>query len=259
MVLSLAPLCPDVERELAARGLYETSQLESPESNGDAGSDRLDTALMTLFRDTGRREVFDALYESSRTSVYEWLRWMLREQQARLDPLDLLQDTFVNVYRYAASFRPESGAGFRRWVRTIAANVVRRARAASPRRWVSATAELAPELEDRQPGPALRLVEGEETRALRTAWANFLVLYAEGFARLSPRDRRALELVELEGRTYAEAAQELGVGSSNMKMIMLRARRRLAAHLRGALGLAPELEGADEVVLEPVRAARASA
>ena len=258
MVLSLAPLCPDVERELAARGLYETSA-ESHETTGDAGSDRLDTALMTLFRDTGRREVFDALYGSARASVYEWLRWMVREQQARLDPLDLLQDTFVNVYRYAASFRPESGAGFRRWVRTIAANVVRRARAATPRRWVSATAELAPELEDRQPGPALRLVEGEETRALRVAWANFLVLYAEGFARLSPRDRRALELVELEGRSYSEAAEELGVGPSNMKMIMLRARRRLAVHLRDALGVAVEADEAETVVIERVRATRVSA
>jgi DNA-directed RNA polymerase specialized sigma24 family protein len=46
-----------------------------------------------------------------------------------------------------------------------------------------------------------------------------------------------LELVEVEGQSYAEAAAQLGVSGSNMKMIMLRARQRLVAALRRSLGL----------------------
>jgi DNA-directed RNA polymerase specialized sigma24 family protein len=45
----------------------------------------------------------------------------------------------------------------------------------------------------------------------------------------------ALELVELEGLSYAEAGARLHVGISNMKMIMFRARRRLRAKIGAAL------------------------
>ena len=40
----------------------------------------------------------------------------------------------------------------------------------------------------------------------------------------------------MEGLSYAETCERLGVSSSNMKMIMLRARRRLQAHLARTLG-----------------------
>ena len=55
------------------------------------------------------------------------------------------------------------------------------------------------------------------------------------FERLRPRDRRALELVELEGQPYAEAGPRLGVPPENMKMIVFRARRRLLLEIGAAL------------------------
>lgn len=206
--------------------------------------DRIDTALMELFREARAQLAFEDLYEHSSGRVLEWLRWRVRIAGARLDPLALLQDTFVNVFRYAASFRPGERGGFRAWVRTIAANVVRRAQSRAGVPWLSTDADDAPELLDRGQGPVGRAADGEETARLRATWSLFLAHYLRAFATLRERDRRALELVEIEGRSYAQAAAELGVGGSNMKMIMLRARQRLCAALRVSLGLGQDLQPA---------------
>lgn len=153
----------------------------------------------------------------------------------------MLQDTFVNVFRYASSFRTDHSASFRVWVRTIASNVLRRARASAPRRWVGGDDEIAPEIPDTAFGPHLRVVHGEDIVSLRGAWSLFLQHYARAFAALSPRDRTALDMVEVQGLGYAETGRRLGVGPSNMKMIMLRARRRLQMHMRVAMDAANEV------------------
>lgn len=212
-----------------------------PGETPEAWRDRIDTALMALWRDSGDQVVFDALYRHSRARVFAWLRWLLRGDRRGLDPLELLQDTYVNVYSYGAGFRDESDSSFRAWVRTIAGNVLRRAgrrrtRRRAPDLSLQALPDGLQEPVDTARGPELRLVEGEEASALGRAWVLLLAFYARAFDALSARDRRALELVELEGRSYAETCRILSVSPSNMKMIMLRARRRLQAHLAHSLG-----------------------
>jgi RNA polymerase sigma factor (sigma-70 family) len=200
-------------------------------------SDQVETALMAQFQTQRSEAAFTALYERSRAGVLDWLRWRIRQHGVRLDPQALLQDTYVNVFRYAGSFRAGERGGFRAWVRTIAANVVRRALSKLGRPWVSTDSDSAPELLDPRQGPLACASAGEETRELAAAWSLFLAHYVRAFATLRARDRRALELVEVEGQSYAEAAAQLGVSGSNMKMIMLRARQRLVAALRRSLGL----------------------
>ncbi len=235
-------LLPDLDADIAER--LRLRGVELTPAAGEASEafrDRLDTALMALWRDSRDQRVFDALYRHSRGRVFAWLRWLQRGDRQGLDPLELLQDTYVNVYSYGGGFRDESGASFRAWVRTIAGNALRRAgrrraRRRAPELSLQALPEGLQEPVDPARGPDLRLVEGEETCQLGHAWMLLLGLYARAFEALSPRDRRALELVEVEGRSYAETCRILSVSSSNMKMIMLRARRRLQAHLARSLG-----------------------
>jgi len=225
--------------ELRARGV----SLEcSPRESEAERDERVDTALMELFWERGSKSALDDLYEHSRARVLDWLHWRVRGAGSRLDPLALLQDTFVNVFLYAQSYQPGKRGGFRAWVRTIAANVVRRAQFRADARWLSMDAEGAPELADGGLGPARGAADVEEAEELRSMWSLFLAHYLQAYATLRARDRRALELVELEGRSYAETAAELGVGGSNMKMIMLRARQRLCTALRLSLGLEPALQ-----------------
>jgi RNA polymerase sigma factor (sigma-70 family) len=230
----------------APRSLFPASILERLSDRGVASDrlpgetprshqDRLDTELMALFRDTHAEEAFDALYEHARGRVFQWVRWLVRQRRCSVDPIDLLQDTFVNVYRYAHSFRSDTKKSFRSWVRTIAANALRRALSVLANASSQGLPADLQEPVDPAVGPEVRMIEGEETVALKEAWVLFLQQYVAAYDSLSDRDRRALALVEVRGFTYAAAATELSVGSSNMKMIMLRSRRRLQKHMRAAM------------------------
>ena len=75
---------------------------------------------------------------------------------------------------------------------------------------------------------------------LRGAYALLLLHYAAAFDQLKERDRHALQMVEVEGAGYAEVGRRLGVGRSNTKMIVFRARQRLRAELSRTLDTAEE-------------------
>src|SRR5262245_2169680 len=232
LVLGSPALLADLER----RGVVlEPLRNESR----DAYENRVSTALMALYRDTREPAAFEALYAFSRASVELWITGLLGRELAHLDPAEILQDTFVNVYRYPGAFRVEHGGSFRVWVRTIAGNVVRRAaltRAKLPQHEL----EEAGELEDRAHGPVQAIVDQDESQRLRQAWVLLLWYYAQAWKELGQRDRRTLHLVEVEGLSYQEAGRVLAVGRSNMKMIVFRSRKRLARRIRAAMGGAPE-------------------
>lgn len=196
--------------------------------------EELETELMVLFRDSGSTQAFEALYDSSRGILLSWILHLLAMRGQNGDPAELLQDTYVNVYRYAKSFREGAGEGFRGWARTIAANVVRRA---TRRRALSlcSLGDEGFEISTGEAGPERETCAREQVAGLAPAYGLLLVAYAHAYARLSPRDRLAMHLVEVEGLDYAAAGQRLRVGASNMKMIMFRARKRLRGHLTQAL------------------------
>ena len=194
---------------------------------------------MALYRDTRDASAFEALYSFTRHSVQHWILSLLGREPANLDPAEILQDTFVNVYRYPGAFREDHGGSFRVWVRTIAGNVVRRGTSKRARCHQQELAEAA-DLEDRATGPAQAMQDEDESQRLRRAWVLLLLLYAEAWKELGQRDRRTLHLVEVEGLSYQEAGRILAVGRSNMKMIVFRSRKRLARRIRAAMGGAPE-------------------
>jgi RNA polymerase sigma factor (sigma-70 family) len=227
---------PGVADALRLRGTsVEPSITESP----DQYENRVGTALMALYRDTRATAAFEALYSFTRTSVQHWILSLLGREPVHLDPAEILQDTFVNVYRYPGAFREDHGGSFRVWVRTIAGNVVRRG---TLRRAKSAPQELeeTSEPEDRSGCPVQAILEEDESQHLRKAWILLLYFYAEAWKELSQRDRRTLHLVEVEGLSYQDAGRVLAVGRSNMKMIVFRSRKRLARHMRDAMGCSGE-------------------
>lgn len=193
---------------------------------------------MVRFRDTRDPALFEELYEDSRLGLLSWIVRRSASMGLDVDPMELLQDTFVNIYRYAGTFREERGNGFGGWARTIAANVVRRARG---RRGHSLSFQALPkgaEPQDEADGPHQSLELTEERRALNRAWVILLLHYAAAERQLSSRDREALHLVEVEGLSYADVARRLKVRSSNMKMIIFRSRKRLCALMGRAFSVA---------------------
>jgi len=209
----------------AARYLKEKGVLL--ERSGELGErrSRLQTALMVGFRDTRRADLFEALYRLSHAQILVLVRATRRGSARTLDPDDLTQEVFLNVYRYASSFKERSG-GFRGWCVTIAYNLIRRKARDLQRRPMLPLVEGCDPM-DSAAGPREINITYEDALALRRAWRTFLLAYAAAYRELKPRDQEALRLVELDGLAYAEAALRLGVGLSNMKMILLRARRRI--------------------------------
>ena len=230
---SLASKWPAVAVRLRERGFAVDLHAEE---TSEEYENRLGTALMALYRDTRDSMAFEALHTLTGPSVLQWIRSLIGREPVNVDPAEVLQDTFVNVYRYPGAFRDDHRGSFRVWVRTIAGNVVRRAALSRAR---NAERELAEptELVDQTRGPAQAILEEDESERLRKAWVLLLCYYAQAWKELSQRDRRTLHLVEVEGLSYQEAGRILSVGRSNMKMIVFRARKRIRAQI--ALSLEP--------------------
>jgi RNA polymerase sigma factor (sigma-70 family) len=192
---------------------------------------RISTCLMARYRDGRDAQVFEALHKLTLASVERWIASLLRRSVAHLDARELAQDTFVNVYLYPAGFRDDHVGSFRVWVRTIAGNLVRRALSRSRSRSFQALPESGREPADPNASPERAAVCAEQDADLRRAWALLVLLYLSAYEELALRDREALRLVEVESLGYFEAGRQLGVGRSNMKMIVFRARRRIARRL----------------------------
>ncbi|MFT5050842.1 MAG: RNA polymerase sigma factor (sigma-70 family) [Chlamydiales bacterium] len=194
---------------------------------------------MIRFRDTGAEDAFATLYTESRAGLLVWIVGRMGTCGMKGDPTELLQDTFVSIYRYAASFRDEKGYTFRGWARTIAANAVRRARS---RRSTHLSYQALPvgalEPTDQGVGPHDSLVRGEQCESLSRAWMLVLLHYAAAAQQLSARDREALHMVEVEGHSYADVARHMRVRLSNTKMIIFRARKRIRNHMLAAFASA---------------------
>jgi RNA polymerase sigma-70 factor (ECF subfamily) len=56
---------------------------------------------------------------------------------------------------------------------------------------------------------------------------------ARSMARLKPRERELLWLAYAQGSSHREIAEALGLKTGSVKLLLFRARRRLAALLRG--------------------------
>lgn len=230
-----------VVKELAARGV---ALVPNADEDGADFQVRIETALMALFRDTRRDAEFEALYEYAGPDLLAWITSLPRVPGRCADPIETFQDTCVNMYRYAQSFRADEARSFRVWSRTIARNLHRR----SQRRWARFSLQSLPEgLQepvDGRDSPLQNTVLREDVDTLSRAWMLLLLQYLAAWQLLSARDQLALELVEAQGLSYSEAGRRLRVGPSNMKMIMFRARKRLCATMWRTLTVSHETRAA---------------
>jgi DNA-directed RNA polymerase specialized sigma24 family protein len=78
--------------------------------------------------------------------------------------------------------------------------------------------------------PERVLADSESARVVDHAFVLFLGIYLIHYEKLSPKMKRALARVEIDGRSYRDTAEELGMPSANFKVAVFRARRKI---LRG--------------------------
>jgi RNA polymerase sigma-70 factor (ECF subfamily) len=172
---------------------------------------RLEDADIVLQMD---EDAFRAFYDRTARSVWLYLSRLTGDPQAADD---LLQDAY---FRFLRADRPYASEAHRRnYLFRIATNLVRDRH----RRRV----ELVPVPDgDERDVPHTSVDEG--------ARAERRVDLDRALARLKPRDRALVWLAYAQGSSHREIAESLGVKTGSVKALLFRARRRLAALLRGA-------------------------
>jgi RNA polymerase sigma-70 factor (ECF subfamily) len=146
-----------------------------------------------------------------------WLAGRLRAALPAPDVEDVLQETFLAVWRGAAAYAPQGSAGGWLW------GIARRQAALALRRGGPATVPLL----DYDPGSAEDPAEAVLTRAELAA-----AMTALGVP--GGPEREVWRLLYLEDRTVAEVAELMGVPEGTVKSRAYRVRRLLRAVLRGA-------------------------
>lgn len=158
---------------------------------------------------SGRREAYELLVRRYEDVLYRYaLRMMARPDDAS----DVVQQAFINGFRNLRRCREPERVGA--WLFRIAANLAKDQLKGPRRRNVSLEAVGALRSEEEDPDDAAERAElrGDIARAL---------------ARLTAEQREAFILKHVEGWSYEEMAERLGVSVSALKMRVHRAREEL--------------------------------
>src|SRR5438477_2104576 len=156
---------------------------------------------------------FERIYRRHVGDVYRYALAVLRNPA---DAEDVTQTTFMNAYRaYAGGERPRQAQN---WLITIAHNVCRQRFRQTQRRpqEVVFDENVGEWLEEEERGP-----NADELR--------------RALSHLAFNQRAALVMRELEGRSYSEIAEILGLTVAAVETLIFRARRALREQLEGTL------------------------
>jgi RNA polymerase sigma factor (sigma-70 family) len=156
---------------------------------------------------------FERIYRRHVGDVYRYALAVLRQPA---DAEDVTQTTFMNAYR--AFQRGERPRNAQNWLIAIAHNVCRQRFRQAARRPDEIAYEdgIGDVMQDEEQGPSAEDIQ----RAL---------------GHLAFNQRAALVMRELEGRSYVEISEILGLSVSAVETLLFRARRALREQLEGAL------------------------
>ena len=157
-------------------------------------------------------DAFAGFYERSARSLWAYLT-RVSGDPALAD--DLMQESYVRFLSASRPPRLEDGeVASRRYLFRIATNLLR----AHWRRPRSASIEEIP----------------EEFFAARcdAAQNDSVAMLTPAMARMKPRERQLLWLAHAEGYSHQEIAEVTGLGSASIRLLLFRARRKIARLLR---------------------------
>jgi RNA polymerase sigma-70 factor (ECF subfamily) len=176
---------------------------------------------------SGQIDQFHELVKRYEQKLYNFSLRMCREHQ---DAEDMVQDTFLNVFKYLKDFRYETK--FKNWLYKVAASSCikkRRKSKFAPERELSLD-EFRPSDEAETPDqvpewaqmPLDKLLNAELTGAVH-----------QGILAIPKKYRMVIVLRDIEGFSTAETAQILNLSPANVKVRLHRARLFLRDKLKG--------------------------
>lgn len=217
--------CPALERLAQGHPPYDGASVDTAQQ----WVDWVSTTLMDCFKETGDGGAFALLFELNRASFLHAIQCNLRRSFHPIDANDVLQEVFLNIYRYPNRFQADRSDAFRGWGHRIARNTLLKFLKGHSRRACFQPIDeevMQPEdVHTRQPDRAAS--ESESAVVVNNAYMLYLQLYMLHFRQLSEKEQRALTMVEVEGSSYRDAAAELGIRLENLKMVIFRGRRKI--------------------------------
>lgn len=208
---------------IAARSVAPVVQDARPSEVVDDPIQRRDLVLLEQARE-GSLDAFNGIVESYQDHLFALVARMVPDRD---QASDAVQEAFFSAYRNLRSFR---GGSVRSWLSRIAINAAMDQQRLRKRR----PSQPYPELEDEtwQPpagpeaDPERTAMHGERARVLRAA-----------LAEITPDQRHAIVMFDVEGFDYAEIAELTGVSLGTVKSRIHRGRLALRDRLEGSIGL----------------------
>jgi RNA polymerase sigma-70 factor (ECF subfamily) len=203
-----------------------------------------DLALVTRAKE-GDREAFRALVVRYQRKVYAVALGIVKDRDLAWD---VAQEAFVRVHAHLGQFKGE--ASFSTWVLRIgshlAIDAVRKERTAAKR-----DIDDVHEADVQEGGEgilATALGNDPQATALRRELAGKMT---EALAKLPEKHRTILVLRELEGLSYEELAERLGIHKGTVMSRLFHARKKMQVLLREYAGIATEDDEAEAEGGEP--------
>jgi len=182
-----------------------------------------DAALVQRLR-KGDARALDELYRRHREAAYGIA---YRLVGSREDALDVVQEAFIHVMRGIQTFRGQSS--FRTWLYRIVTHAsldYRRWRSLRTADRLDAESAVEPAATGpRQPTPQAEAIAGDLRQAIDRALMN-----------ISEKNRAALVLYAIEGMSYQEVADVLGISVGTVMSRIFNARQRLRELLETEIG-----------------------
>lgn len=198
-----------------------TRRSEAADEMAEREAKRDSTAVERLKQGDGK--ALDDLFRRHRQAAYGIAYRLVGNQE---DALEVVQEAFIHVMRGIQTFRGQSS--FKTWLYRIVTHA-----ALDYRRWralrtaESLDSESAPEpaADTHQRSPQDEASDRDLQRAIEKALAN-----------ISEKNRAALVLFAIEGMSYKEIAEVLGISVGTVMSRIFNARQRLRELLASEIG-----------------------
>ncbi len=176
-------------------------------------TDRDAEALLRAAR-AGNQHAFGTLLELYRRYLALLARLRIgRLLQGKVDPADLVQDTFLDAHRSFATFAGASEGEFLAWLRQILAtriaDLMRRYFGTQGRDVRLEHQQTAADLDASSCGLSAMLVSPTSSPSVQASRREQAVLLADALDRLPPAYRETIILRQMEGLPFAEVARRM--------------------------------------------------
>jgi RNA polymerase sigma-70 factor (ECF subfamily) len=244
------------ERAARARGLVDDAKKIAATNDERRARDRLRDQGLVDAAKKGDSQAFQKLVIAHQGRLFSVAFGMLRDRD---EAMDVVQDAFIKAHKKLAEF--EGNAAFSTWLYRIAVNLcIDRKRADARRRKTDLDDAAARNLDDDPLYAAAEFAPRlSGSNPLRNSTDKELGKQIDGaMARLSEDHRSIVLLREVEGMSYEEIAETLGIPKGTVMSRLFHARKNLQRVLRPLLGI-EEGMGLDGKPMEEGRSSRETA